>query len=484
MTDDFERAAKLLAAARDLALRVGRPDLAALALNYLGIARFECGEPDGLRLLRQSIAESERAPRGEFVARGHCNLAELLLRAGRLDELETSATDGPALRARARLLVARLQPRGAPLRRADAARPLGRRAGRPARARRGRGRPGHAVRLQRPVARAPARAARRRARRRACSAAAWEHAPPAAAAAGRRVRRAGVREWAWLAGRPDVAGEVAAVLLPRTEHPGGAPFRAELLRYSRAPGCPASRSRAARSLGRGPARRLARAAAARARPAIRTSGRSSWPSRASRSRRSRPCAKLDGLGAAAAAALGARAAAGDGRRACRGGPQQATRANPAGLTERQLDVLGLLERGHDATPRSPTGWWSPSAPSTTTSPPCSASWACARGGRRPPRRTSWGSTSSRLSQPDDVGREARGVDAVVASQRVDRQRVERDLGVADAELDRQPGHGQRAAEQLLAGDRDRVVAARCRRSRCGRPRRRRSAFRGPAPGWR
>jgi hypothetical protein len=36
-------------------------------------------------------------------------------------------------------------------------------------------------------------------------------------------------EWAWLAGEPGVAERVGAVLLARTEHPGAAPFRGELL---------------------------------------------------------------------------------------------------------------------------------------------------------------------------------------------------------------------------------------------------------------
>src|SRR5690242_18937189 len=38
-------------------------------------------------------------------------------------------------------------------------------------------------------------------------------------------------EWAWLGGDVAVASDVARVLLPRTEHPGAAPFRGELLRY-------------------------------------------------------------------------------------------------------------------------------------------------------------------------------------------------------------------------------------------------------------
>ena len=46
-------------------------------------------------------------------------------------------------------------------------------------------------------------------------------------------------EWAWLAGRPDVARQVAAVLEPRLAHPGAAPFRGELMRHLARAGLPA-----------------------------------------------------------------------------------------------------------------------------------------------------------------------------------------------------------------------------------------------------
>ena len=46
-------------------------------------------------------------------------------------------------------------------------------------------------------------------------------------------------EWAWLAGRPEIAERVAAALAPRLAHPGAAPFRAELARYLARAGLPA-----------------------------------------------------------------------------------------------------------------------------------------------------------------------------------------------------------------------------------------------------
>jgi hypothetical protein len=66
---------------------------------------------------------------------------------------------------------------------------------------------------------------------------------------------------------------------------------------------------------------------------------------------------------------------------------RATLANPAGLTARELEVLGLLGPAC-ATPTSRPGSTSPRRPSTTTSPRSWPSSACARGARprgsRPP----------------------------------------------------------------------------------------------------
>lgn len=55
---------------------------------------------------------------------------------------------------------------------------------------------------------------------------------------------------------------------------------------------------------------------------------------------------LDRLGAVPAAAILRRRLRAAGVRGVPRGPRSATRANPAQLTERQLDVLALLARGH------------------------------------------------------------------------------------------------------------------------------------------
>ena len=84
----------MLERADALALRSRRPDLAALCLNYLAIARVEAGQPDGLQTMRNSIALAQAGGHHEATARGYTNLAELLLRLGRLDELERCVTEG------------------------------------------------------------------------------------------------------------------------------------------------------------------------------------------------------------------------------------------------------------------------------------------------------------------------------------------------------------------------------------------------------
>ena len=94
LTDDPARAERLLERARELAELSGRPDLSALALNYLGIARTELGDPSGLALLRRSVEVAIAARRHEYAARGYCNLAEMLGRGGRLDELALVVDEG------------------------------------------------------------------------------------------------------------------------------------------------------------------------------------------------------------------------------------------------------------------------------------------------------------------------------------------------------------------------------------------------------
>jgi DNA-binding CsgD family transcriptional regulator/tetratricopeptide (TPR) repeat protein len=346
LTDEPERAAGILASARDLALRTGRSDLAALSLNYLGIARFELGFGDeGMALLRESVAASIAGRHWESAARGYCNLGELLFRSGRLDELEACVRDGLAFtrergfwshaynlevhRCLALLRRGRWEAALSGLRElvegvddpgmlyAYSVPWLGRLLAR-------RGEPAAGEML----------------------AAAWEHARRQRLLLGVAYAGLAYVEWAWLADEPAVALEVAAVLEPRTRHPGGAPFRGELRRYlARAgldgsgpfAGCPEPWAAGLRGDWRAAAAGW-EAAGDPYEQALELVGSGE------REPSLEGLRVLDGLGATGAAAPVRRRMRASGQRVPRG-PRTATRVNPAGLTARQLAVLELLREG-------------------------------------------------------------------------------------------------------------------------------------------
>ena len=174
---------------------------------------------------------------------------------------------------------------------------------------------------------------------------AWERARRQRLLLGVAYAGLAIVEWACLAGRPAVARRAAEVILPRTEHPGAAPFRAELLRYvarARLPvepfdGCPEPWAAGLRGDWR---------AAAEAWEAIGDPYEQALE--LAESGEPEPMLEalriLDGLGADAAAGWVRRHLRAMGRRVPRG-PQPSTRANPAGLTERQLVVLELVSEG-------------------------------------------------------------------------------------------------------------------------------------------
>jgi DNA-binding CsgD family transcriptional regulator/tetratricopeptide (TPR) repeat protein len=344
LTDGHAEAGPLLVRARDLAAWAGRPDLAALCLNYLGIARTEAGDPRGLQDLRDSIAWAASGGHHEVVARGYTNLAELLLRAGRLEDLERCVATGLAfcrdrgfgshaynLEVHRCLLL---------LRRGDWA--------------------GAEAGLQHLVegvedpgmlfAYSVPWLGRLRARRGdpdagPLLASAWEEARRGRLLLGMAYAGLALAEWAWLARRPDVARAVADALLPRLEHAGAASFRAELLRsLARAglpaepfPDCPEPTAAALRGDWRAAAegwRRLGDPYEEALELAA--SGEVEATLAA--------VATLDRLGATAAAGHARERLRALGARVPRG-PRIRTRENPAGLTGRQLDVLELVADG-------------------------------------------------------------------------------------------------------------------------------------------
>jgi DNA-binding CsgD family transcriptional regulator/tetratricopeptide (TPR) repeat protein len=344
LAEDPEAAGAVLRRAGALARASQRMDLAVLCLNYIGIARVESGDAEGLEEVRHSIELALAGRHHEEAARGYTNLAELLLRVGRLDELERCVADGLAFTHergfwshaynlevhRCLLLMRRGDWDGAEeglrgvvdavddpgMLFAYSVPWLGRLL-----ARRGD-----------PVAEG-------------MLAAAWEQAQRQRLLLGLAYAGIARVEWAWLAGEPEVAERVGAVLLARTEHPGAAPFRGELLRYLARAGAPAE------SFDGCPASWAAglegdwRAAAAAWREAgdpyetaleLGESGDAEATAEA--------LGMLEDLRAEPAAARVRERLRAMGARVPRG-PRAVTRANPAGLTPRQLAVLGLLREG-------------------------------------------------------------------------------------------------------------------------------------------
>jgi DNA-binding CsgD family transcriptional regulator/tetratricopeptide (TPR) repeat protein len=325
LTDGPARAAVILEHARELAIRAARPDLSALALNYLGIARVELGHPDGARLVRESVDAALVGGHYEVAARGYCNLAELLLRTGPLDDLEACVHEGlPFARERGfwshaynlevHRCVAQMRRGGwdaalAGLRsvvdRVDD--------------------PGMLYAygvpwLGRLLARRGDTAAGE------MLAAAWERAVHQRLFLGVVYSGLAYAEWAWLTGDRGAAARVAEVLLPRTEHPGAAPFRAELLRYLARSGVAPAAASGWTTAGDPYEQALELAESGEPEPMLEA------------------LRLLDDLGAHAAARLVRGRLREMGIRVPRG-PRAATRANPAGLTDRQMAVLELMREG-------------------------------------------------------------------------------------------------------------------------------------------
>ncbi|GAB3933928.1 AAA family ATPase [Kribbella albertanoniae] len=80
--------------ARKLALEVGRTDLAALCLNYLGVTYAYDGNPDGLECIRDSLKSALDSGDHESAARAYTSLAAVLFREDRLAELASCLADG------------------------------------------------------------------------------------------------------------------------------------------------------------------------------------------------------------------------------------------------------------------------------------------------------------------------------------------------------------------------------------------------------
>jgi DNA-binding CsgD family transcriptional regulator len=153
-------------------------------------------------------------------------------------------------------------------------------------------------------------------------------------------------EAAWLAGDHRAAAELARVPLERTSGRGAERYRGELLRYLarcgepvRAPaGCPPEFALGISGDWAGAAE-LWRRLGAPYEQALELAGSGRQPELLE------AAAMLDHLGAVAAANLARRRLRELGVTQLPRRPRPRTRANPAGLTDRQLEVLGLLAEG-------------------------------------------------------------------------------------------------------------------------------------------
>jgi DNA-binding CsgD family transcriptional regulator len=325
LAGDAEADATLDRAAR-LADAAGRTDLVGLCLNYQSLTRPGIAVGERIALLCESLELAVRGGHHEHVARGYTNLAELLYRHGRLDELDRCLTEGLAFaRDRGfhshaynlevhRCLLA--------LRRGEWA---AAEAGLAALAGRDEdpgmlrvyAEPNHARLLARrgePEAGELLVRSWRRARR--------QRSLLALAYAGTALM-----EWAWLTGDAELAVTLLAEWRPHARRPGAGPVWAELCRYAARAGVPVDPPGPIAFPDDPYEQALALADAGAAEPMLEAVRR------------------LDDLGATAAAAVIRRRLRDLGVRAIPRGPLPATRAHPAGLTARQADVLHLLAGG-------------------------------------------------------------------------------------------------------------------------------------------
>jgi DNA-binding CsgD family transcriptional regulator/tetratricopeptide (TPR) repeat protein len=352
LTDRPEDAVTTLERVRHCATDSNRPDLVALCLNYLGVAGADLGQPAAVEHLRGSLVMARKAGLDEHAARAYTILGEILYRLGRYGELAECLDAGLAftrergfwphvyhLEVHRCLLLVR---QGAWSAAEDGLREL---IG-------GTEDPGmlyvySASALGRLLARRGDPDAEQ------LLTTSWQRAVAQRSLLGLSHAGIALTEWAWLTGRSDRARAVHDVLLPRTQRPGAAPLRGELLRYliraglirtdSRTDsstdfaGCPQAYAAGLRGDWRAAADGWGRIGDPYERALeLADSGEPEPTLEALR--------VLDGFDASAVAGLVRRRLHDMGMRRVPRGPQPATRANPAGLTARQIDVLGLIEQ--------------------------------------------------------------------------------------------------------------------------------------------
>ncbi|MCE7010913.1 AAA family ATPase [Kibdelosporangium philippinense] len=317
-------AASTLRRARVLAENAERIDLIELCLIYQALAEPDLDTGSRIALLRQSIDFALVHGHHEHAARGYTNLALLLYRHGRLDELEQCVTEGLTFSHdrgfEQHMYVLKSQACMVRLHRGDWA---GAEAGLAALLDQEED-AGLLHSIAEPVH------ARLQARRGALDSgkqlvAAWQEALRQRSLTSLAFAGIALMEWAWLANEPHTATAILDSWAPHAHRPEAEPVTAELRRY-------AARLAITPATAHKPTddpyeRALQQADSDAVEPVIDA------------------LRALDDLGANAAATIVRRRLKTLGVRTIPRGRASSTRAHPAGLTNRQVDVLDLLAEG-------------------------------------------------------------------------------------------------------------------------------------------
>jgi DNA-binding CsgD family transcriptional regulator/tetratricopeptide (TPR) repeat protein len=341
LTDRLDEAIARARQALELGERTGQEDVVAHSLNYLGYALLDLGDPEGAAYLRRSAAVARAAAHFEYTQRAYTNLVEGLYRLGRFSELDQPLADGLAyareygfasheynLEAHRCMLLTlrgRWDEAEAGLRRLLAGEDPGVLASFGLSA------------LGRLLARKGDPDAE------GLLARAWGTATRTNSV--QAIALVGIArvEAAWLAGDHRAAAELARVPLDRTAGRGAERYHGELLRYlarcghpvTAPAGCPPEFALGIGGDWRGAAE-LWQSIGAPYEHALELADSGRRPELLA------ALGELDRLGAQAAAALVRRELR---RLGVTHLPRRRTRTNPAGLTDRQLEVLGLLAEG-------------------------------------------------------------------------------------------------------------------------------------------
>ena len=344
LAGDPGEARTALLGAEALAVQENRPDLVCLCRNYESLARADLNPDDRIRLLTESLQLAMDQGLHEYVARGYTNLAEMLYRYSRFDDLRRCVQQGLSyttdhgftshaynLEVHRALLLMRS---GDLTKSENVLRVLVA----------GRADPGMLEVYSTPSL------ARVQVRRGATSiretlAATWDTARAHRFLTGLAFAGTALAEWSFLHGRPDVAAQILQQWWEHADRPSAGPVTAELLLYARRAGVqiddelPVDCPTAIAAGLRGDWRRAAHAWAElgdlyEVALELAGSGRVEETLEA--------IGVLDRLGATTTATLVRRRLRDLGVRTVPRGPIARTRANPAGLTPRQRDVLELL----------------------------------------------------------------------------------------------------------------------------------------------